>query len=146
VTAAKNFLLAVLYADYAGGRDHRWQAYAGSSTVLSVMRLVLASPYVTTESWTGTIRIWHMTAVAGTAVAGTAGKNTISVTECVDSSDLLSTSLRTGKVLPPGQQQLSPGHNSYSETEVLARNAAGHWVVIAFPPVVFYPEAAGCRP
>ena len=140
VTTAKNFLLAVLYATYTGGQDHRWKAYAGSFQVLSVMRLVLASPYVTTESWTGTIRIWHMNAAAGTS-----GANTISVTECVDSSHVLSTSLRTGKVLPPSRQ-LSPGHDSYKETEILARNAASHWAVISFPPVVFYPEAAGCRP
>src|SRR5258708_21597845 len=37
VITAKNFLLAVLYADYTGGQDHRWLAYVGSSLVRNGM-------------------------------------------------------------------------------------------------------------
>jgi hypothetical protein len=140
VIAAKNFLLAILYADYTGGRDHRWLAYVGSSLVRNGMTSTLAAPSVTTESFRGTIRIWRMSAVTGTY-----GKNTISVTECFDSARALNTSLRTGKVLPPSQQN-STDQNYYSNTDVLARNAAGQWTVISIPSAIYYPEALECKP
>jgi hypothetical protein len=140
VITAKNFLLAVLYADYTGGRDHRWQAYAGSSRVLTGMTSTLAAPGVTTESFTGTIRIWHMSAVPGTY-----GKNTISVTECVDSARAQNTSLSTGKVLPASQQNPTD-QNYYSNTDVLARNGSGQWTVISIPPTIYYPQALECKP
>jgi hypothetical protein len=140
VITAKNFLLAVLYADYTGGRDHRWQAYVGSSLVRNGMTTTLAAPSVTTESFNGTIRIWRMSAVPGTF-----GKNTISVTECFDSARAQNTSLSTGKVLPPGKQN-SADQNYYSNTDVLSRNAAGQWTVISIPPTIYYPEALECKP
>jgi hypothetical protein len=79
------------------------------------------------------------------AVAGTYGKNTISVTECIDTAAARNTNLRTGKVLPPGQQ-LQGGQNYYSNTAVLARSTAGQWTVISIPPVTVYPQAVECRP
>ena len=33
VMAAKDFVLAVLYADYTGDRDQRWRSYAASPRV-----------------------------------------------------------------------------------------------------------------
>lgn len=137
VITAKNFLLAVLYADYTGGQDHRWEAYAGSSVVRTGMASTLAAPSVTTESFTGTIRIWHMSAIAG--------KNTIAVTECVDSARARNTSLSTGKVLPRGQQN-STDQNYYSNTDILSRNAAGQWTVISIPATIYYPQALECKP
>lgn len=137
VITAKNFLLAVLYADYTGGRDHRWEAYAGSSVVRNGMASTLAAPSVTTESFTGTIRIWHMSAIAG--------KNTIAVTECVDSARARNTSLSTGQVLPRGQQN-STDQNYYSNTDILSRNAAGQWTVISIPATIYYPQALECKP
>jgi len=140
VITAKNFLLAVLYADYTGGKDHRWLVYVGSSLVRNGMTSTLAAPSVTTESFRGTIRIWRMSAVLGTY-----GKNTISVTECFDSARALNTSLSTGKVLPAGQQNTTD-QNYYSNTDVLARNGSGQWTVISIPPTIYYPEALECKP
>ncbi len=140
VITAKNFLLAVLYADYTGGQDHRWRAYVSAQNVRAGLASTLAAAEVTTESFTGTIRIWHMNAVAGTY-----GKNTISVTACVDSSRARNTSLATGKILP-GSQQLPADKNYYSNTDVLARDGAGHWTVISIPPAIYFPEALECKP
>jgi hypothetical protein len=140
VITAKNFLLAVLYADYTGGQDHRWESYVSAPRVRAGLASTLAAASVTTESFTGTIRIWHMSAVVGSA-----GKNTIAVTECVDSARARNTSLSTGKVLP-GSQQLPTDQNYYSNTDVLARNGAGHWTVVSIPPVIYYPQALECKP
>lgn len=140
VITAKNFLLAVLYADYTGGRDHRWQAYVSAPKVRAGLASTLASADVTTESFTGTIRIWHMNAVAGTY-----GKNTISVTECISSAGARNTSLSTGKVLPRSQQ-LPANQNYYLNTDVLASNGAGQWTVVSIPPAIYYPQALECKP
>jgi hypothetical protein len=139
VVTAKDFLLAVLFAEYTGGLDNRWEKYVGSSLVLRGMTAVLSAPGVNAESFTGTIRFWRMSAVPGTY-----GKNTISVTECVDTAGLRNTSLTTGNVLPPGQQ-LHGGQNWYSNTDVLALTGPGRWAVVSIPPVTEYPEAQ-CRP
>lgn len=140
VMTAKNFLLAVLYADYTGGRDHRWQSYVSARKVRAGLASTLAAANVTTESFTGTIRIWHMNAVTGTY-----GKNTVSVTECIDSARARNTSLSTGKVLPASQQN-SADQNYYSNTDVLAKNDHGQWAVISIPPAIYYPEALECKP
>jgi hypothetical protein len=140
VITAKNFLLAVLYADYTGGQDHRWKAYVSAARVLSGLGATLAAPDVTTESFTGTIRISHMNAVAGTY-----GKNTVSVSFCQNSAHARNTSLSTGKVLPRSQQ-LSGNQNYYLNTYVLANNGAGRWAVISILPAIYYPEALECKP
>jgi hypothetical protein len=139
VITAKDFVLAVLYADYTGGRDHRWQAYVSAARVLTGLGAALAAPGVTTESWKGIIRIWHMNAVAGTY-----GKDTVSVSYCVDSARALNTSLRTGKVLPP-RLQLPGDQNYYLNTYVLARAGTGRWTVISIPPAIYYPRS-DCKP
>ena len=65
VMAAKDFVLAVLYADYTGDRDQRWRSYAASARVRTGLAQTLHVPSVTTESFTGTVRFWRMRAVHG---------------------------------------------------------------------------------
>ena len=78
VITAKNFLLAFLYAEYRGNRDHRWTAYVAGK-VKNDLRSNLAQPDVTTESFQGTILFSQMNAFADPAVAGG-----IHVSECFD--------------------------------------------------------------
>ena len=52
VVAAKNFLLAFLYAEYRGNQDDRWTKYV-SGAVLGALKANLSEPSVTTESFTG---------------------------------------------------------------------------------------------
>jgi hypothetical protein len=139
VIAAKNFLIAVLYADYTGGRDRRWTRYVASPIPMKGMQQSLSQPGVTTESFRGTVRFWRMT------VSGTPGpKGTVEVTECGDSSRALNTSLKTGKVLPRRLQN-SKDQNFYSNTDVLAKRG-NRWLVISIPPVIYYPRAFQCKP
>src|SRR6202046_2787189 len=84
VRAVKSFLLAFLYADYTGGRDDRWTQYISGATVRNGLTQTLSAPDVTTESFKGTMRIWHMSAVY---VPGP--KGSVDITECIDSSHLL---------------------------------------------------------
>jgi hypothetical protein len=140
VLAAKDFLLAVLYADYTGGRDSRWQQYVSSPSVRAGLTSSLAVPSVTTESFTGTVRFWRMHAVA------TKGRRrTVAVTECVDSARARNTDLKTGRVLPQ-RRQVPANQNYYSNTDVLARDAGGHWRVVSIPPDIYYPQAQECKP
>jgi hypothetical protein len=138
VLTAKNFVLAVLYADYTGDRDHRWQAYVGSSRVRAGLKSTLDVPGVTTESFTGTVRFWRMTMVAS-------GQSRVEVTECVDTARARNTSLQTGRVLPH-RQQTPANQNFYSNTDVLTRNSAGQWRVVSIPGTIYYPQAQECKP
>lgn len=137
---AKNFLLAVLYADYTGNRDRHWISYAGSRRVRVGLAATLNVPSVTTESFKGTIRFWHMSVLAATGAKGA-----IEVTECVDSSQARNTSLNTGKVLPR-RLQVPANQNYYSNSDVLTKDTSDHWRVISIPPANYYPEAVECRP
>jgi hypothetical protein len=139
VTAAKDFVLANLYADYTGGRDHRWRSYVSARKVKAGLAATLAQPGITTESFQGTIRFWHMSAVA------TRGpKGTVEVTECVDSSRALNTSLASGKVLPHSQQT-PKDQNFYLNSDVLAKDSSGQWRVTSIPPTLYYPQAVECK-
>jgi hypothetical protein len=138
VMAAKDFVLAVLYADYTGDRDQRWRSYAASARVRTGLAQTLKVPSVTTESFTGTVRFWRMRAVHG-------AKGTIVVTECVDTARARNTSLSTGKILPPGQQT-PHNQNYYSNSDVLARESSGRWGVVSIPTTVYYPQAQECKP
>lgn len=139
VTTAKDFVLANLYADYTGGRDHRWRSYVSSRRVRTGLAATLAQPGITTESFEGTIRFWHMSAVA------TPGpKGTVEVTECVDSSHARNTSLASGKILPRSQQT-PKDQNFYLNSDVLAKDSGGHWRVISIPPTLYYPQAVECK-
>src|SRR6266567_582841 len=139
VTTAKDFLLAVLYADYTGGRDHRWRRYVSAGKVRVGLASTLAQPGVTTESFRGTVRFWHMSALEAPGPKGT-----VEVTECVDSSGARNTSLATGRVLPR-RQQVRADQNFYRNSDVLAKDSSGHWRVISIPPTIYYPQALECK-
>ncbi len=139
VLAAKNFLLAVLYADYTGGKDHRWKDYVTGSRVRTGMTQTLSQPGITTESFKGTIRFWHMSAFKSAK-----GTISVTVTECVDSSRALNTGLRTGKVLPKGKQ-VPTDQNFYSNSDVLVKDPSGQWRVISILPTIYYPRAPECK-
>jgi hypothetical protein len=139
VITAKNFLQALLYADYTGGRDQTWKSYVSSSAVLSGMTRALASPDVTTESWTGTVRFFGMSAVADSPRQGD-----LEVSECVDDAGAHNTSVTTGKVLPASKQNTTD-ENYYYNTDVLAKNGAGEWRVVSIPEAVYYPRARQCK-
>jgi hypothetical protein len=137
VMAAKDFVLAVLYADYTGDRDQRWRSYVTSPRVRTGLAQTLHVPSVTTESFTGTVRFWRMSAIRA--------KGTVIVTECVDTARARNTSLSTGKILPPGQQT-PRNQNYYSNSDVLARESSGRWEVVSIPTTVYYPQAQECKP
>jgi hypothetical protein len=141
VIAAKNFLLAVLYADYTGDRDHRWTGYAAPGPVRSGLARTLAQPGITTESFTGTIRLWRMHALK----TGPGPKGSIEVFECIDNSHARNTGLSSGKVLPK-RLQTPKNQNYYLNSDVLARSSTGHWQVISIPAAVYYPQAQECKP
>jgi hypothetical protein len=138
VKTAEDFLLAVMYADYTGDRDSRWTAYA-SPQVRSSLASSLSSPDVTTESFIGTVRFWHMTVSPSSAAPGA-----VVVAECVDSAKSQNTSLATGKVLP-ARQQNTTDENYYENTDVLA-SEHGQWQVITIEPELYYPQAFQCKP
>jgi hypothetical protein len=140
VIAAKNFLLAVLYADYTGDRDHRWTSYAAPGPVRSGLARTLVQPGITTESFTGTIRLWRMHALGAPGPKGS-----IEVFECIDNSRARNTALGSGKVLP-GRLQTPKNQNYYLNSDVLARGSDGQWQVVSIPAVVYYPQAQECKP
>jgi hypothetical protein len=138
VLTAKDFVLAVLYADYTGGHSHGWQQYVGSPRVRAGLNSTLGVPSVTTESFTGTVRFWRMSMVAS-------GKSRVEVTECVDTAKARNTSLHGGQVLPRSEQTPA-NQNFYSNTDVLTRSSAGQWRVVSIPATIYYPQAQECKP
>jgi len=138
VLTAKDFVLAVLYADYTGDTDHRWRQYVGSSRVQTALAATLDVPSVTTESFAGTVRFWRMTLIP-------AGPGRVEVTECVDTARAKNTSLRTGRDLPR-RLQVPAGQNFYSNSDVLAKAAGGQWRVVSIPATIYYPQAQECKP
>src|SRR5580704_14785306 len=91
VIAAKDFLLAFLYAEYRGNQDDRWTGYA-SGPVLGALKANLTEPSVTTESFSGTIVFSHMRAFPDPATPGA-----IDVSECFDNAGSRNTDLGTGR-------------------------------------------------
>jgi len=138
VMTAKDFVLAVLYADYTGDRDQRWRSYISSARVRTGLADTLRVPSVTTESFTGTVRFWRMHAVRE-------GHAKLLVSECVDTAGARNTSLSTGKILPPGQQT-KHNDNFYLNSDVLASERSGRWGVVSIPTTVYYPQAQECKP
>jgi hypothetical protein len=138
VMTAKDFVLAVLYADYTGDRDQRWRPYVASARVRIGLAATLHVPSVTTESFTGTVRFWRMNMVRES-------KGAVLVTECVDTAGARNTSLSTGQILPPGQQT-KHNDNYYLNSDVLARESSGRWGVVSIPTTVYYPQAQECKP
>jgi hypothetical protein len=136
VIATKEYLLTILYSDYTGGQDHRWQQYVGSQTALQQRDQVNSQPDVTTESFTGTVVIWAMTANISQGVAY--------VDECYDTAGAFNTSLSTGAVLPASEQNTTDENYSYQSYEL--EMYGGQWKLSAFGPAIYYPQASFCKP
>jgi hypothetical protein len=136
VVAAKNFLLAFLYAEYRGNQDDRWTKYV-SGDVLGALKANLSEPSVTTESFTGAISFSHMRAYPDPTTMGA-----IDVSECFDNSGSHNTSLATGKIIP---DRIPVDQHYYRNTDVMA-SKNGQWKVASVYPVVYYPRAPECRP
>jgi len=136
VIAAKNFLLAFLYAEYRGNQDDRWTGYA-SGQVLSALKANLSEPSVTTESFTGTIIFSHMRAFPDPGTAGA-----IDVSECFGNAGSRNTDLATGKNVA---DRIPASQHYYMNTDVMAK-VNGQWRVISVYPVVYYPQAQECKP
>ncbi len=136
VVAAKDFLLAFLYAEYRGNQDDRWARYV-SGEVLGTLKANLSQPSVTTESFTGTISFSHLRAYPDPTTTGA-----IDVSECFDNSGSHNTSLATGKII---SDRIPADQHYYRNTDVMARKH-GQWNVVAVYPVVYYPRAPECRP
>jgi hypothetical protein len=140
VVTAKNFLVAILYADYTGDRDQRWKNYVTSPKMLSDMSASLAEPSISTESWIGTLKFTRFSAEFKSS-----GEKTAMVSFCEDSSESKNTSLTTGKVLPAAEQSTG-NQNYYAITYYLDPGTDGSWNVIGTDPVVYYPRASECKP
>jgi hypothetical protein len=136
VVAAKNFLLAFLYAEYRGNQDDRWTRYV-SGDVLGALKADLSEPSVTTESFTGAISFSHIRAYPDPSTTGA-----IDVSECFDNSGSHNTSLATGKIIP---DRIPADQHYYRNTDVMARKN-GQWNVVSVYPVLYYPRAPECRP
>jgi hypothetical protein len=137
VLANKNFLLALLYAEYRGDLDHRWRAYT-ASRLRGPLGAQLSQPDVTTQSFTGTIRFSHMRAFPDPRVKGA-----IDVTQCFDNSRSTNTSLRSGKPVP---DSTPADQHYYQTTNVLAQAQDGSWQVVSMYPPIYYPRAPECKP
>ena len=136
VLAAKNFLLAFLYAEYRGNQDDRWTKYV-SPTVLSALKSGLAQPDVSTQSFSGTISFTHMQASPDPVT-----KSAVDVSECFDNAGSGNTDLATGKVVA---DHVPANQHYYLNTDVMAENN-GRWQVVSVDPVIYYPQAAECKP
>jgi hypothetical protein len=137
VIAAKNFLLAFLYAEYRGDEDNRWSVYVAGS-VAAALRSELARPAVTTESFTGTIRYSRMSAFPDPVLPGA-----VDVSECFDNANSTNVGLHTGTAIP---DTTPPDQRYYRNTDALTREAAGQWRVVTIYPVIYYPRAKECKP
>jgi hypothetical protein len=137
VITAKNFLLAILYAEYRGNQDDRWKTYAASS-VTGTLSSELAKPAVTTESFTGTIRFSQMSAFSDPVVPGA-----VDVAECFNNAGSASVRLHGGKVIP---DRTPADQHYFRNTDAIAKDASGQWHVVTIYPVVYYPQAAECKP
>lgn len=136
VIAAKDFLLAYLYAEYTGNRDHRWMAYAGGQALPS-LQAGLRQRDITTQSFRGTIRFSQMRTFPDPTTKGG-----IDVAECFDNAHSVNTSLSTGK---PIADNTPPDQHYYRNTDVLTKGPDGRWRVVSVYPVVYYPQAKECK-
>jgi hypothetical protein len=137
VVTAKNFQLAYLYSEYTSGRDTSWKSYTGP-TLTPEIASNLAQPGVTTESFTGTIRIFDMSAIKDPTVPAF-----LDVSNCFDNAQSSNTDARTGSVV----QDTTPADDHYyMVTEQLKQDSAGNWQVAAVLPAVYYPRAKECKP
>jgi hypothetical protein len=137
VLVDKDYELAFLYAEYTGGGDSSWADYV-SPTMQTEVQSTLAKPDVTTESFTGTIRIFDMSVIADPTVKGR-----LDVSGCFDNAQSSNTSRQTGQVIPATG---SPNQYYYRYTDQLAKDASGQWQVTSDLPAIYYPRAKECKP
>lgn len=135
VLAAKNFLLAFLYAEYRGNQDDHWTNYV-SHTFLSALKSGLAQPDVSTQSFTGTITFTHMQASPDPIT-----KDAVDVSECFDNAGSHNTDLATGRGVA---DRVPANQHYYLNTDVMAERN-GRWQVVSVDPVIYYPQAAECK-
>jgi hypothetical protein len=137
VLTDKDYELAYLYAEYTGGQDQSWAAYA-SPPMQTEVQAALSQTDITTESFNGAIRFFDMTVVTDPTVPGD-----LDVSACFDNSRSSNTNLRTGKVIP---DNLPADQHFYRYTDELAKNSSGTWKVVSDLPRVYYPRAKECKP
>jgi len=137
VLTDKDYELAFLYAEYTSGADTGWTSYV-SSTMQTEVQSTLAQPDVTSESFTGTIKIFDMTVVQDPTV-----KADLDVSACFDNAGSANTSRATGKVIPATG---SADQNYYRYTDQLAKDSSGDWQVVSDLPAIYYPRAKECKP
>jgi hypothetical protein len=137
VTADKNYELAFLYAEYKGGQDQRWATYATPVMQREIASALLAKD-VTTESFTGTIKYFDMSAIPDPLVKGD-----LDVSACFDNAGSSNTDITTGKVIP----DTSSADSHYVRIgDELRKNSTGQWQVVSSLPAVYYPQAKQCKP
>lgn len=136
VVAAEDYLLGIVYSDYTGGRDTRWESYI-SGQARSQMLKIQAESFVTTESFVGTLRIWHM-------FAARLSTDQVDVSACIDTAGTKNTDLATGATLPASEQP-NARDDDYDASYILAK-LHGHWRVVMFGPQINYPKAVECKP
>jgi len=137
VRTDKDYELAFLYAEYTGGQDTAWTSYV-SSTMQTEVQSTLSQADVTTESFTGTIKIFDMSAVTDPTVPAD-----LDVSGCFDNAASANTNRSTGQVIPdtgPADQHY------YRYTDQLAKDSSGDWQVVSDLPAIYYPRAKECKP
>jgi hypothetical protein len=137
VNTDKNYELAFLYAEYRGGQDQSWENYVSPVMKTGVQQSLQATD-VTTESFTGTIKYFDMSAIPDPLVKGD-----IDVSACFDNAGSSNTDITTGKVIPGTS---SPDAHYVRISDELRKNSAGQWQVASSLPAVYYPQAKQCKP
>src|SRR6202012_1846390 len=98
----------------------------------------LAQPGVTTESFTGTIRIFDMSVVGDPTVPGRRHGS-----GWFDNAQSANTSKKTGQVIPDTG---SPDLHYYRYTDQLAKDTRGQWQVTPDLAATHYPRAQEGKP
>jgi hypothetical protein len=137
VNTDKDYELAFLYAEYRGGQDQSWENYVSPVMKTGVQQSLQATD-VTTESFTGTIKYFDMSAIPDPLVKGD-----LDVSACFDNAGSSNTDITTGKVVPDTS---SPGSHYVRISDELRKNSTGQWQVASSLPAVFYPQAKQCKP
>jgi hypothetical protein len=137
VNVDKDYELAYLYAEYKGGQDQSWSNYV-SSVMQNAVQQSLQATDVTTESFTGTIQYFDMSAIPDPLVKGD-----LDVSTCFDNAGSSNTNLTTGAVIPDSS---SPDSHYVRIADELRKDSSGQWQVVSSLPAVYYPQASECKP
>jgi hypothetical protein len=137
VRTDEDYELAFLYSEYTGGQADGWTAYV-SSTMQTEVSSTLAQPDVTTESFTGTIRMFDWSAFRDPTVPAD-----VDVSGCYDNVKASNTDIKTGAVLP---DKSAADSHYYRFTDQLTQTSAGQWKVVSDFPRIYYPRAKECKP